>query len=277
MMESLAFLGSTLSYYPWAAALLGGLFGSMIGSFFNVVIYRMPRGESVVWPPSRCLRCGYQIKFYENIPVLSWLLLRGKCKSCGDGISMQYPLIEALTGFIGALVFTYVFHGGAHQSADFKIALTYLALSSIPIFVIDFRHFLIPDVLTIPGFILGVAISFLPGGMTPWDSLIGGFGAGFFLWLIGFTASLILKKEAMGFGDVKLIAMSGALFGLQTAMFGLIFASLLGCVVGLPMMLFRRLNEQRHIPFGPYICVGVILSAFFGKQILGWYLGLLGG
>ena len=145
----------------------------------------------------------------------------------------------------------------------------------MPIFIIDFRHFLIPDVLTYPGMLLGLGLSFLPGGQTPLESVAGGVGAGLFLWLVGFSASLLLKKEAMGLGDVKLIAMAGALFGLQTALVGLIFASVLGCLVGLPMLLLRRLNEHRHIPFGPYICLGVMGAAFFGEALLDWYMGFL--
>lgn len=261
---------------PLAATLLFGLFGAMIGSFFNVVIYRMPRGESVVWPPSRCTGCGYRIKFYENVPVLSWLLLRGKCKSCGIGISAQYPLVEALTGLTAAAVAGYFLYVGTGHPLDFRIGVGFLAMASIPIFVIDIRHYLIPDVLTFPGMALGLALSLIPGGQTPLQSLIGGAGAGLFLWGIGFAASLAVRKEAMGFGDVKLIAMSGALFGLQTALFGLIFASVLGCLVGLPMMLMRKLDEHRHIPFGPYICVGVLLAAFYGEPVMDWYKGLLG-
>ncbi|MDB5050678.1 MAG: pilD [Fibrobacteres bacterium] len=261
---------------PLAGTLFGGIFGLMVGSFFNVVIYRMPRGESVVWPPSRCTQCGYQIKFYENVPVLSWLLLRGKCKSCRTGISIQYPLIEALTGLVAALVIGYFFYSGRVYPLDFKIGVTFLALASIPIFVIDFRHFLIPDLITYPGILVGLGLSFLPGGQTPLQSLIGAGASGLFLWLVGFAATLLLKKEAMGLGDVKLMAMAGALFGAPTALFGLIFASALGTVVGLPMMLFRKLNEHRHIPFGPYICMGVGISAFFGPQVMDWYMGLLG-
>lgn len=261
---------------PLLGTAFGGIFGLMVGSFFNVVIYRMPRGESVVWPPSRCMGCGYRIKFYENVPVLSWVWLRGKCKSCGIPLSPQYPMVEALTGLVAALVSWYFLTAGAEFPWDFKIGVAFLALASIPIFVIDFRHFLIPDLLTYPGALLGLALSFLPGGQTPMQSLTGLAAAGGFLWLVGFVATLVLKKEAMGLGDVKLIAMAGALFGAPIALFGLIFASLLGCVVGVPMMLLRRLDEHRHIPFGPYICVGVILSAFFGQTALDWYMHLLG-
>jgi len=123
---------------------------------------------------------------------------------------------------------------------------------------------------------LGLGLSFIPGGLTPQQSFIGAAASGVFLWLVGFAASLVLKKEAMGLGDVKLIAMAGALFGAPVALFGLIFASVLGCLIGLPMMLLRKLDAQRHIPFGPYICLGVLLSAFFGQRLLDWYLGMLG-
>ena len=169
---------------PWAGTVLGALLGLMVGSFFNVVIYRMPRGQSVVWPPSRCTSCGYQIKFYQNIPVLSWLLLRGKCKSCGAGISAEYPIVEASTGILSALVFTWLFRGGLDSSLDFKIAIVYLVLASLPIFIIDFRHYLIPDALTLPGIALGLGLGFLPGGQTPVESLMGASLAGLFLWLI---------------------------------------------------------------------------------------------
>lgn len=259
----------------WLALVSAGCFGLIVGSFFNVVIYRMPLGKSVAWPPSSCTRCGYRIPFYENIPVLSWLILRGKCKSCGDSISVQYPLIEAFTGLVAALTAMYFLGPGSAQSWDFKIGFAYLVLTAIPIFVIDFRHFLIPDVLTYPGMLLGLGLSFLPGGLTPQQSLIGCAGAALFLWLVGFAASLLMKKDAMGLGDVKLMAMGGALFGLQTALFGLIFASFLGCIVGIPMLALKRLDEHHHIPFGPYICVGIMLAALFGKRVLEWYLGFI--
>lgn len=253
-----------------------GLFGLMVGSFFNVVIYRMPRGESVVWPPSRCTQCGYRIKPFENLPVLSWLLLRGKCKSCGTPISIQYPLVEAVTGLLAVLVAGFFLVPGAAHPLDFKLGFAFLLLASVPIFIIDIRHFLIPDVITYPGILLGLGLSFLPGGQTPLQSLIGAAGAGFFLWLVGFTASQLLKKDAMGLGDVKLIAMSGALFGIQTALVGLLFASFLGCLVGLPLLLLRRLDQSRHIPFGPYICLGVMGAALYAKPLIRWYMGTLG-
>ncbi|MBW8887742.1 MAG: prepilin peptidase [Fibrobacteres bacterium] len=260
---------------PPILILLAGIFGLMAGSFFNVVIYRMPRGESVVWPPSKCQSCGYRIPSYLNIPVFAWIFLGGKCKSCRAPISAQYPLIEALTGLVAAALAGFFVYALPDSDLDFRIGFSYLVLASIPIFVIDFRHFLIPDMLTYPGIVLGLGISFLPGGIGLMQSLIGAAGAGGLLWFIGFAASLVLKKEAMGLGDVKLVAMTGALFGIKTALFGLIFASVLGCLVGVPMLWLRRLNESRHIPFGPYICVGTALAAFFAAPVLAWYLNLV--
>lgn len=261
--------------YPLLVA-FAGFFGLMVGSFFNVVIYRMPRGESVVWPPSRCTKCGYRIKPFENVPVLSWVLLRGKCKSCGVAISAEYPLVEAATGLLALLAGSYFLGPGSYHPLGFQIGFTFLLLASVPIFIIDFRHFLIPDLLNYPGMGLGLGLSFIPGGLTPLQSLIGCLGAGGFLWLVGFSASLLLKKEAMGFGDVKLIAMAGALFGVQTALTGLIFASMLGTMVGLPLLLLKRLGPSRHIPFGPYICMGVMVAAFFGEPLLHWYMESVG-
>jgi leader peptidase (prepilin peptidase)/N-methyltransferase len=259
------------------ALALAGIFGLMAGSFFNVIIYRMPRGESVVWPPSHCTGCGYRIKACENIPVLSWLLLKGKCRSCASPISAQYPLVELLTGILAVAVAGYFLRAGAAHPLDFQIGAAYLILASVPIFIIDFRHYLIPDVLNFPGMALGLGLAFLPGGQSPAQSLVGMIGAGILLWTVGFVATRLLKKDAMGLGDVKLIAMAGALFGLQTALLGLVFASALGCLVGVPMLLLRRLNQEHHIPFGPYICLGVLLAAFIGEAALEWYFGLLGG
>jgi leader peptidase (prepilin peptidase)/N-methyltransferase len=189
---------------------------------------------------------------------------------------MEYPLVEALTGLLAVLTTGGLLVYGDHLHLDFKLGFTFLVLASVPIFIIDFRHYLIPDVLTYPGMLFGLGLSFIPGGMTPVQGLLGCLGSGFFLWLVGYASSLVLKKEAMGLGDVKLIAMAGACFGLQTSLMGLIFASFLGTVVGLPMLLMRRLNEHRHIPFGPYICLGVMLAAFLGEPLLTWYMGSVG-
>jgi leader peptidase (prepilin peptidase) / N-methyltransferase len=251
------------------------IFGSMLGSFFNVVIYRMPIGESVVWPPSRCPNCGRGVKALENIPVFSWVLLRGKCAGCANPISAQYPIIEAITGITAMAITAYLALWRPEAAWDFRLGFLYLGLCTIPIAVIDFRHYLIPDLLNYPGMVLGLAAALLPGGLTFWESLLGAAGAGGFLFAVGFLAEKLLKKEAMGFGDVKLLAMCGAWFGLSTAMLGLLFAAFLGTVFGLPMLWLQRLNAERHLPFGPFICVGVLLAAIGGDVVLDWYLGHL--
>ncbi len=248
------------------------VFGSLVGSFFNVVIYRMPRNQSVAWPPSHCVRCDYRIRFYDNIPVLSWLLLGGKCRSCRAPIGRIYPVIELITGVTATVTVAWVFT--RPLDAGFSIALVYLALVSIPILVIDLRHYLIPDLFTYPGMALGLAISLLPNGLEFSESLIGLVGAGGCLWLVGFAAGKLLRKEAMGLGDVKLLAMAGALFGLNITLLGLLLASILGCLIGIPLLLVRKPGTSNHIPFGPFICAGILLAALAGDKIWTWYFNL---
>jgi len=261
---------------PWPLLIAGAaVFGAMIGSFFNVVIYRMPRGESVVWPPSRCPRCQRGIRPLENIPVLSWLFLRGKCAGCRLPISMEYPLVEAFTALWAALLTLVLLRFHPQAPWDFRLGFLYLGLCAIPITLIDFRHYLIPDLLNYPGLLLGLGASFLPGGLTPWQSLLGAVIAGGLLFGIGFLAEKLLRKEAMGLGDVKLLAMAGAWFGASTSLLGLLFAALLGTLIGLPLLLFGRLNQEKHLPFGPFLCLGVLLSALVGDLLLNWYFAQL--
>jgi leader peptidase (prepilin peptidase)/N-methyltransferase len=268
----------TLPSLPWPFWVVwAGIVGAMAGSFFNVVIYRMPRGESVVSPPSQCPRCGHRIRPWENIPVFSWLvILRGKCSGCSLPISVQYPLVEAATGLWAAAWAAWLLLGDAPPDPGFRIALLYFTLCCIPITVIDLRHYLIPDVLTLPGIALGCALALLPGGLAPWEGLLGAVVAGGGLWLIGFTASLLLRKEAMGLGDVKLLAMAGAAFGWQPTLLGLGIASVLGTIGGLPLLLFRKLNEERHLPFGPFICAGVLVALVVGDPLVKLYFRMAG-
>ncbi len=249
------------------------LFGSLIGSFFNVVIYRMPRGQSVAWPPSHCVKCDYRIRFYDNIPVISWLLLRGKCRSCRTPIGWIYPLVELFTAATAVAVAAWVL---SHDyPPDFVVALFFFTLVSVPILVIDLRHFLIPDLFTFPGMALGLGLSLYPGGISFAESLMGGAGAGGLLWLVGFAAEKALRKEAMGLGDVKLLAMAGTLFGLKAALLGLVFASFLGCLLGIPFLLIRGRTASNHIPFGPFICAGVLIAVLAGDKIWAWYFSLM--
>ena len=245
------------------------IFGSMLGSFFNVVIYRMPRGESIVLPASRCPSCGYKIRPWENFPVLAWIMLRGRCSQCRVPISIQYPLVEAACGaWAGLLAWDMSRNPIPIGSA---LVLFYFGLCAVPITIIDLRHYLIPDALTLTGLVFAVATSFLPGGLTPWESLGGMVISGVSLWALGTIMGKVLKKDAMGFGDVKLLALMGACFGWQTSMLALGAASVLGSLAGIPWLFLRGKNPERHIPFGPFLCLGALLANRFGHSVLEWY------
>lgn len=273
-LEAWAHAASSMPPFFWIGMAM--VLGALVGSFFNVVVYRFPIGLSVIWPPSRCPVCERGIRPLENIPVLSWIFLRGRCAGCQTRISLEYPLVEATTSLTAGLLTAYLVFYMPLAPWDFRIGLLYLGLVSIPITLIDIRHYLIPDMLDLTGLVLGLALAFLPGGLTPLDSFLGAAISGGFLWSVGFVAERLLKKEAMGLGDVKLIAMCGALFGLGDTMLGLLFASFLGTLVGLPLLWLGRLGETKHLPFGPFICAGVLLSVMAGSPLVNAYWNLWG-
>ncbi|MFC1586365.1 prepilin peptidase [Fibrobacterota bacterium] len=260
----------------WLPLALAGIGGACIGSFFNVLIHRVPRGESILWPGSHCPSCGHKIPAGHNVPLISWLVLKGRCHFCREPIAMRYPAVELTTAIMSMLLYWTLFSRGLAASLDMSIGLYFFTLASIPIFILDVNHHLIPDALNFSGMILGLGLSFFPGGISPLQSLTGLLGAGFFLWLLGWTVSAILKKEALGLGDVKLLAMAGSLFGLSTALFGLVSASLLGCLVGIPLLFLNKLGQQKHLPFGPFLCLGIIFTILWGDQVLSWYYRLIG-
>ena len=169
------------------------------GSFFNVVIHRMPQGKSVIWPPSSCPSCGVYVKWYDNIPVLSWLLLRGKCRSCDASIAFRYLWVEITTGVLGVLSFWMFQAYGQGNLFDF-LAFYWLVLLIVPIFVIDIKHFLIPDVLVLPGWGIGVLLALGREKFEFTDALLGGILSGGILFLFGWGMTKILKKDALGFG-----------------------------------------------------------------------------
>jgi leader peptidase (prepilin peptidase)/N-methyltransferase len=237
------------------------LFGLLFGSFFNVCIYRIPRQESIVFPPSHCPACGAHIKPWDNIPVLSFMLLRGKCRTCQAHISWRYPLVELLTAALFvACLYLYGFE---------PLTVVYLVFGSalIVISFIDLDHQIIPDLISLPGLAVGVASSyFLP--IAWYESLIGALVGGGVILIIGYAGSIIFKKEAMGGGDVKLMAMIGAFLGWKLALLTIFFASLVGAVVGLIAKIFTK---KEYIPFGPFLSLGALLSLVFGYQLLFWY------
>jgi leader peptidase (prepilin peptidase) / N-methyltransferase len=243
-------------------AVLAAVFGAILGSFLNVVAYRLPRGESLSHPPSRCPSCDAPVKPYDNIPVLSWLLLRGRCRNCGERISWRYPLVEAGTGLLCALV---VIANGADEDALLGLAFV---LFLVPITLIDLDHRLIPNKLTLPGSIVAIVILLLTDIDSLPENLISAAAAGGFL-----LVAALVYPAGMGMGDVKLAAMMGLYLGraVAPAMFAALIA---GTVVGALIIARKGAKEGRKtaIPFGPYLALGGLVGLFAGDELVDWYL-----
>jgi leader peptidase (prepilin peptidase)/N-methyltransferase len=248
------------------------LFGIVFGSFINVLIYRLPRNKSIVRPGSSCPHCGGKIAFYENIPLISYVMLLGKCRHCRQPISIRYPAVELLTGLL-AVTAIYRFGPGV---AGFEAIL--LSFLFIAIFFIDIDFTIIPDFFTIPGIIIGLGISLLPGSLVNWSqSLIGLLVGGITFFLVGALGQLLFRKEALGFGDVKFAGMLGAFLGWQNLILVLILASFLGSVVGIAtIVLSGRKGKSTYIPFGPFLVAGALIAMYFGDAIIRAYLDLIG-
>jgi len=251
------------------------VFGALIGSFLNVCIYRMPRNQSIIWPSSRCPSCNNPINYYDNIPIFSYyLLLRGRCRSCREKISGIYPLVEALNAFFYLLVFWRF--GLSWSSAVYCI----LCSALIVITFIDLDFQIIPDRITLPGIPLGlIAGSFLlpdpflrATALGYKASLIGAVSGFSLFYLVAFLSIKILKKEGMGGGDIKLMAMLGAFLGWKAVILTTFLGSLSGSIIGIGLMAFRGRERGSLIPFGPFLALGALLSLFFGQEILIWYL-----
>jgi leader peptidase (prepilin peptidase) / N-methyltransferase len=243
-------------------------FGALIGSFLNVCIHRLPRGESVVHPPSRCPGCGHQITWIENIPIASYLALRGRCRECRAPISARYPIIEALTAlmFAGA----YWYYGPGVLLAQRLV----LGCILIVLFAIDLEHQLLPNAITIPGIVVGFVFSFFagPGWLA---SLIGILVGGGLLFAVAEAYYRIRHEEGLGMGDVKMLAMVGAFLGWKLTLFTLMMASFSGSLVGLAFIISRQGGMKYALPFGTFLAVGAALAATVGPGVLDWYLGML--
>ncbi len=241
------------------------LFGLCIGSFLNVVIYRLPQKQSIVFPSSHCPVCKKRIAFYDNIPLLSFIILGGRCRYCKKRISMQYPFVEFISGMI-LPVFFYLFGFSIHffQGALFLYLL-------LPIFVIDMKHQVIPDVISIPGIAAGFAFSFFLKDILWYESLIGIAVGGGLLLLIAVLGKLAFKKEAMGMGDVMLFMLVGSFLGWKRIIPTLIIASFLGSIIGL-IVVRRRRKKDSIVPFGPFIAVAAVLAYFWGNFLIEKYL-----
>lgn len=245
------------------------LFGLALGSFLNVCIYRIPLKKSIVRPASSCPVCGTGIRFYDNIPILSYLMLLGRCRRCRARISLRYPLVEMMIGLLSTLLFM-----------QLGPSLKYLSLllftgALVGIAFIDLEHKIIPDVISLPGVLAGLGFSFLPSaGISPVDALIGAVGGGGFLFLVGVLFEKGTGREGMGGGDVKLLAMIGAWMGWKALPFIVLLSSLSGAVIGVISLLTAKKDMRSRIPFGPFLALGTLGFLFFGDEITLWFYRL---
>jgi leader peptidase (prepilin peptidase)/N-methyltransferase len=249
------------------AAVIAGLFGAVIGSFLNVCIVRWPAEQSVVRPRSRCPRCGSQLAWYDNIPIVSWLLLRARCRSCGAPISGLYPAIELATALIWAGLFLH--HGAgleALRGALFGTILLGIAMT-------DAREYLIPDEFTIGGLVIGLAFA-AAGGLVSLGWAFLGAAVGFgLLWVVGQLGTWAFKEEAMGGGDIKMMAMVGAFVGWQGVLLTIFAGALAGTAVFLPMSLLGR---KKLVPFGIFLAIGAAVTYLAGPAVIDWYQRFIG-
>lgn len=249
--------------------LMCGTVGLMVGSFSNVCVYRIPRGESVAFPSSHCPTCNHDIAWYDNIPLLSWLFLKGKCRHCSSNISLRYPLLEALMGISWAWL---AYHYGF--SPELLQAIVLISLLWI-LTLIDLETGLLPNVLTLPGIVIGLLFAWWFGFVV--DALIGvvaGYGA---FWLVARAFLLLTGKEGMGYGDFKLLAMLGAFMGWQALPFIVFASSFVGAIVGIIYLKMAKKGKQTEIPFGPYLALAGMLWFLWGEQFLQWYMLLIMG
>ena len=232
--------------------------GAVVGSFLNVCIWRIPQGLSIVFPASSCPRCGHSIRFYDNIPLVSYLLLRGRCRSCGERISLRYPIVEGLTALMALLLFW-------KFGLTLKFAAAFLFVSAlILVAFIDIDHQIIPDVISLPGipicFLLSVFLMELPF----MEALLGLVLGGGSLYLIAGLYELATKREGMGGGDIKLLAMMGAFLGWKSLLFILLVSSLAGAVVGISVMWAKGGDMKYAVPFGPFLSIAATAYLFVG-------------
>jgi leader peptidase (prepilin peptidase) / N-methyltransferase len=270
-----------MNLQDWKEALtpLVFIYGAVLGSFLNVCIWRIPRNESVVHPRSRCPGCGTMIAWFDNIPILSWLALRARCRRCGMRISARYPAVELLTALLFAAIWgRFGFDG---RTPVYWLAAAGLVLGTF----VDLDHFILPDRVTWGGIIAGLALSplvpALHGADTPLRGLSAaaiGAAAGFgLLWLVAKIGERTFKKEAMGFGDVKLMGAVGAVLGWPAVLFTIFVSSLTGALTGLTLIALRKHEWQSRIPFGPFIALAAMLWILGGSDWTAAYIDWLTG
>jgi len=260
-------LASTIADLPMG--FLTFLFGICVGSFMNVCIFRLPNSQSIVQPRSMCPKCGNSIKFYDNIPILSFLLLKRKCRYCNAPISFRYPLVEILGGLSAICV--YLKFGITLEALIYYFFIVALLVITF----IDIDHQIIPDRITLPGIPLFFLASFALPSIDLKDSLLGLVAGGGSLLAVAWAYHLVTKREGMGGGDIKLLAMIGTLVGWQGVLFTIFVASAVGTFAGIISMIGKTKDGKLAVPFGPFLSIGAITYIFFGPALIFWYLNLL--
>lgn len=253
---------------PLLWLMLAGLFGACIGSFLNVVIYRLPLGQSIVSPPSQCPKCGYQLRWYDNVPIIGWMLLGGRCRKCRNAISIQYPIVELIT----ALLFVIV----VWMTPPGPLLVTRLLLVCILIalFGIDLEHQILPNSITLPGIVAGLLLSLIaPPGLR--DALIGVVVGAGILYAIAWGYYLWRREEGLGMGDVKMLAMIGAFLGWKAVLVTLVLSSFSGAVIGVALIAAQRGTMKFALPFGTFLAIGAVVAMFVGEPLVNWYAGFL--
>ena len=250
----------------WLVA--AGVFGACIGSFLNVVIYRLPLGQSIVSPPSRCPNCGYRLQWYDNIPIAGWLLLGGRCRECRSRISIQYPIVELITAVLFVLVVWLTPPG------PLMVTRLLLVCILIALFGIDLEHQILPNSITLPGIVTGLLLSVIaPPGLR--DALIGVVLGGGILYAIAWAYYLWRREEGLGMGDVKMLAMIGAFLGWKAVLVTLVLSSFSGALIGLALIAAQSGGMKRALPFGTFLAIGAIVAMFAGEPLVNWYAGFL--
>jgi leader peptidase (prepilin peptidase)/N-methyltransferase len=251
------------------ALTFAALFGAIIGSFLNVCIHRLPRDTSIVWPASACPTCGRALSWFENIPIVSYAFLLGRCRTCRAPISMRYPIVEGLTAAMFALAWWY------YGPGPLLVSRLVFGCALIVLFAIDLEHHLLPNVITLTGIIIGFLLSFTTDQPGWRSSLIGIVAGGGVLFLIAEGYYRVRHEEGLGMGDVKMLAMMGAFLGWPLAILSLMIASVAGTIVGLALIVTGRGTMKYALPFGTFLAVGAALAATVGPGVLDWYLGML--
>lgn len=282
-------LMAMLELLSWPLVVVTFVFGATVGSFLNVCIHRIPADESVVRPASRCPGCRNPIAWYDNIPIVSWLLLRARCRRCGTRIAARYPLVEAIAGLL-AVVALVRLGPTAHGAAAFAFTAALLLITFI-----DLDHLFIPDEVSLPGIAVGLAVALIPGGISPADALGGVLLGGGVLWALAAGYEWLTGVEGMGFGDVKLLAMIGAFVGWQGIPAVLLIASITGTCAGMLVIFsqrgrrglrrvhrrfgtrallpyLRRLGRTTEIPFGPFLALGAVVVLYVPQLTQVWSL-----